>query len=240
MMLARQLIDEGRLGRIYHFRGAYLQDWIADPEFPLVWRLEKHLAGSGALGDIGSHTIDLARFLVGEIAEVSAALETFIRERPLVDDPTRRGSVTVDDAAAAVVRFENGALGTIEATRFATGRKNANRLEINGSLGSIAFDLERFNELQVCLTSDPPATAGFRTVLVTDPEHPYMKAWWPPGHLIGYEHTFTHTVFDLLEAMAAHKPPSPGFEDGVRNQRVLEAIERSSEQRAWVRVDEVS
>jgi predicted dehydrogenase len=240
IMLARRLIEDGRLGRIYHFRGAYLQDWIVDPEFPLVWRLEKQLAGSGALGDIGSHTVDLARFLVGEIAEVTGALETFIRERPLVDDPSRRGRVTVDDAAAAVVRFENGALGTIEATRFATGRKNGNRIEINGSLGSIAFDLERLNELQVCFTSDPPSTTGFRTVLVTEPVHPYMKAWWPPGHLIGYEHTFTHTVFDLLEALASNTAPSPGFEDGVRNQRVLEAIERSAERRAWVRVDEVS
>jgi predicted dehydrogenase len=146
----------------------------------------------------------------------------------------------VDDAAAAVVRFENGALGTIEATRFATGRKNSNRLEINGSLGSIAFDLERLNELQVYFAADGPSLTGFRTVLVTEPSHPYMKAWWPPGHPIGYEHTFTHTFYDLLEAMASNTAPSPGFDEGVRNQRVLEAIARSSDRRAWVRVDEVS
>lgn len=240
IMLARQLIHEGRIGRIHHFRAAYLQDWIVDPAFPLVWRLDKQQAGSGALGDIGSHAVDLARFLVGEITEVSGALETFVKERPLVGDPGKRGTVTVDDAAAAVVHFENGALGTIEATRFATGRKNSNRLEINGSLGSIAFDLERLNELQVYFTSDGPSLAGFRTVLVTEPSHPYMKAWWPPGHPIGYEHTFTHTFYDLLEAMASKTAPWPGFEEGVRNQRVLEAIAQSSERRAWVRVDEVS
>jgi predicted dehydrogenase len=241
IMLARQIIAEGRLGRIHHFRGAYLQDWLVDPEFAYVWRMDRKKAGSGALGDIGSHTIDLARFLIGEITELSATLETFVKDRPLPHDPARRGTVTVDDAAAAVVRFENGAIGTIEATRFATGRKNANRIEINGSLGSIAFDLERLNELQVFLRSDPPADQGFRTLLVTDPDHhPYMRAWWPPGHLIGYEHTFTHTVFDLLESMAAGTPPSPGFEEGVRNQRVLQAIELAAERRTWVRVDEVA
>jgi predicted dehydrogenase len=235
--LARQLIQDGRLGRLYHFRAAYLQDWIADPAFPLVWRLDKNQAGSGALGDIGSHAIDLARFLVGEIAEVCGALETFVKERPLIDDPSQRGRVTVDDAAAAVVRFENGAMGTIEATRFAPGRKNSNRLEINGSLGSVAFDLERLNELKVYFTADAPL-AGFRTVLATEPAHPFIKAWWPAGHPIGYEHTFTHTFYDMLEAMASGTPPSPGFDDGVRNQRVLEAIAQSSERRAWVRIDD--
>lgn len=240
IMLARELIQEGRLGRIHHFRGAYLQDWLVDPEFPFVWRLDRERAGSGALGDIGSHTIDLARFLVGEITEVAATLETFVKERPVPGDPPGRGAVTVDDAAAAVVRFENGAVGTIEATRFATGRKNSNRIEINGSLGSIAFDLERLNELQVFFRDDEAAAQGFRTVLVTDrARHPYMKAWWPPGHLIGYEHTFTHTIYDLLEAMADGTAPSPSFEDGVRNQRVLEAIQAASRQRTWVRVDEV-
>ena len=239
MTLARQLVQEGRLGRIYHYRAAYLQDCMADPAFPLVWRLDKNQAGSGALGDIGSHAVDLARYLVGEIAEVCGALETFVKERPLAGDPLRRGAVTVDDAAASVVRFENGAMGTIEATRFAPGRKNSNRLEINGSLGSLAFNLERLNELQVYFTADGPL-AGFRTVLVTEPTHPFIKAWWPPGHPIGYEHTFTHTFYDMLEAMASGTPPSPGFEDGVRNQRVLEAIARSSERRAWIRIDEVS
>ena len=181
VMLARQLITEGQLGEIRHYRGTYLQDWITDPKFPLVWRLDRKQAGSGALGDIAAHSIDLARFLVGEIAEVAGHLETFIRKRPLPGTPGRRGQVTVDDAATALVRFANGAMGTIEATRLAPGRKNYNRFEINGSRGSLAFDLERMNELELYLESDRPAVRGFRRVLVTEPKHPYMKAWWPPA-----------------------------------------------------------
>jgi predicted dehydrogenase len=234
VMLAKRWLDAGELGEIRHFRGTYLQDWVVDPELPLLWRFRKEKAGSGALGDIASHSIDLARFLVGEIAEVSGDLETFIRERPLLDDPTRRGAVTVDDAATALVRFASGALGTIEGTRMALGRKNYNRFEINGSRGTLAFDLERMNELEVYLESDPPASRGFRRVLVTDPEHhPYIGAWWPPGHIIGYEHTFTHTVFDLLSAMESGESPRPNFADGVRNQEVLEAWERSAASRRW-------
>jgi predicted dehydrogenase len=236
VQLAKQLIDEGRLGEIRHFRGTYLQDWIADPAFPLVWRLDKEKAGSGALGDIAAHSIDLARFLVGEITEVAGDLKTFITERPLPGNPRRKGRVTVDDAAAALVRFENGAIGTIEATRMAPGRKNYNRFEINGSHGSVAFDLERMNELEVYLESDARGVRGFHRVLATDPEHPFVKAWWPPGHIIGYEHTFTHTVFDLLEGMAEQKQPSPSFVDGVRNQKVLHAIEQAAKTRKWVRV----
>ncbi|HLU26021.1 MAG TPA: Gfo/Idh/MocA family oxidoreductase [Longimicrobiales bacterium] len=236
VMLARRLIEEGRLGTIRHFRGTYLQDWIVDPEFPLVWRLDRDQAGSGALGDIGSHVIDLARYLVGEIDEVAAALETFITERPLPDRSGRTGTVTVDDAAIALLRFENGAIGTLEATRMAPGRKNHNRFEINGSKGSLAFDLERMNELELYLESDPASIRGFRTILVTDPEHPYMQAWWPPGHVIGWEHTFTHVVYELLKAMADDRLPTPNFEDGVRNQRVLAAIERAAEKRRWVEV----
>ena len=234
--LAKRLIDEGRLGAIRHFRGTYLQDWIVDPAFPLVWRLDRKLAGSGALGDIGSHVVDLARFLVGEISEVSGALETFVKTRPLVGKPRTRGRVTVDDAAVAAVRFESGALGTIEATRMAPGRKNANRFEINGSLGSIAFDLERLNELEVYFTGEDADRSGFRTILVTEAAHPFVGAWWPPGHIVGWEHTFTHTVFDLLEAVADRRVPAPSFVDGVRNQRVLDAIERSARQRRWIRV----
>jgi predicted dehydrogenase len=236
VMLARQLIAGGQLGEIRHFRGTYLQDWIADPTFPLVWRLDRTKAGSGALGDIAAHSIDLARFLVGEIAEVAGHLETFVKERPLPDNPVRRGRVTVDDAATALVRFENGAMGTIEATRMALGRKNHNRFEINGSRGSLAFDLERMNELEVYLESDEASVKGFRRVLVTEPVHPYVKAWWPPGHIIGYEHTFVHTVFELLEAVADGRAPSPNFVDGVRNQRVLEAIEKAAASKAWVSV----
>jgi predicted dehydrogenase len=234
--VARQLIDDGRLGVIRHFRGTYLQDWIVDPSFPRVWRLDRARSGSGALGDIGSHVIDLARYLVGEIVEVSGAVETFVKERPLPDRPSRKGPVTVDDAVVACARFAGGALGTIEATRMAPGRKNCNRFEINGSLGSVAFDLERLNELDVYFESESPSLRGFRTVLITDKTHPFMAAWWPPGHVIGWEHTFTHMVYDLIEAMADGRVPSPNFEDGVRNQRVLEAIERSSRTRRWVQV----
>jgi predicted dehydrogenase len=237
VMLAKSLIEAGEIGRVYHFRGTYLQDWILDPDLPLLWRFQKGKAGSGALGDIASHSLDLGRFLVGEIAEVSGALETFIKTRPLVDNPSKRGRVTVDDASAAVVRFANGALGTIEGTRVAAGRKNYNRFEINGSKGTIAFDLERLNELEVYLSSDPPSTRGFRTILVTDPNsHPYIRAWWPPGHIIGYEHTFVHTVYDLLEGMAKGKSPQPNFADGVANQRVLAAWEKSARTRRWEKV----
>ena len=238
--LAKQIIKEGRIGTIRHFRGVYLQDWITNPAFPLVWRLDRRRAGSGALGDIGSHVIDLARMLVGEIAEVSGLTATFIKTRPLPDTPSRKGRVTVDDAAVAVVRFANGAIGSIEATRLAPGRKNHNRFEINGSLGSLSFDLERLNELEVYFESDPPALRGFRTVLVTEQTHPYLAAWWPPGHVIGWEHTFTHTVHDLLDAVAAERVPSPNFHDGVMNQRVLDAFERSSRTRRWAPVKGVA
>jgi predicted dehydrogenase len=173
---------------------------------------------------------------VGEIAEVSGDLKTFVTERPLPGARSKKGRVTVDDAAAALVRFENGAIGTIEASRMAPGRKNYNRFEINGSKGSLAFDLERMNELEVYFDSDPAAVRGFHRVQVTEPTHPYMKAWWPPGHIIGYEHTFTHTVYDLLEAMADDRLPEPNFIDGVRNQQVLHAIDKSSEARRWTRV----
>jgi len=237
VMLAKRLIEEGKIGQIYHYRGTYLQDWPVDPKVPLVWRLRKEAAGSGALGDIASHSLDLGRFLVGEIAEVTAALETFVKERPLPEDPKKKGQVTVDDASAAVVRFENGALGTIEATRFALGRKNYNRFEVNGSKGSVAFNLERMNELEVFLASDAGPVQGFHNVMVTEAaHHPYMKAWWPAGHIIGYEHTFTHTVYDLLEAVAADRVPTPNFEDGVRNQKVLAAMEKAAASKKWVRV----
>jgi predicted dehydrogenase len=236
VMLAKQLIDEGKIGEIRHYRGTYLQDWPADPKFPRVWRLDKTKAGSGALGDLAAHTIDLARFLVGEIAEVCGDLKTFVTERPLPDNPKKKGSVTVDDASTALVRFENGAIGTIEATRMALGRKNYNRFEINGSRGSVAFDMERMNELEVYLASDPPTERGFKTVLATDPGHAYFKAWWPAGHIIGYEHTFIHTVYELLEGMANGTQPWPSFVDGVRNQRVLAAIEKAATARKWVAV----
>jgi predicted dehydrogenase len=228
--LARELIGRGRIGNIYHYRGTYLQDWLVDPDFPRVWRLEKARAGSGALGDLLSHSIDLARYLVGEITEVSGLLKTFIPERPLPESRTM-APVEVDDAALSLVKFENRAVGTIEATRFAAGRKNYNRFEINGSRGSIVFNLERMNELELYV--DEGLESGFRTIQVTGKGYPYMEGWWPRGHIIGYEHTFTHTVLDLLNAVAAGQLPTPNFEDGVRNQLVLEAVERSAESRSW-------
>jgi predicted dehydrogenase len=228
--LARRIIEEGRIGTIRHFRGVYLQDWIVDPEFPRVWRLEKAKAGSGSLGDIASHSLDLARYLVGEIAEVTGLLKTFITERPLPGSKTK-APVDVDDAALALLRFTSGAVGSVEGTRFAPGRKNHNRFEINGSKGSLVWDLERLNELELYIEEGP--NSGFRDVIVTDAKHPYTAAWWPPGHIIGYEHTFTHTVRDLIESIQTQKLPTPNFEDGVKNQRVLDAIERSAASGRW-------
>lgn len=240
--LAKKMITDGLLGKIYHFRAVYLQDWIADPSFPLVWRLTKEEAGSGAHGDINSHIIDLGRFLVGEISEVSGHLETFVKQRPLLaatDDrlggvaSTEMGHVTVDDAAMFLAKFENGALGTFEATRFAVGRKNHNRFEINGSRGSIVFNLERMNELEYYNAEDPASVRGFRTIQVTDSVHPFTGNWWPVGHIIGYEHTFVHLVVDGFARMSRGENPSPDFEDGYRNQRILHAVSRSSESRKW-------
>jgi predicted dehydrogenase len=232
--LAKQLIDAGKIGKIYHYRGTYLQDWIVDPAFPRVWRLVKSRAGSGSLGDILSHTMDLSRYLVGEPVEVNGMLETFITERPLPDNPAKKGPVDVDDAALSLVRYDNGAVGYLEGTRFATGRKNYNRFEINGAKGSIVWNLEQLNDLQLYVEEGP--NSGFRTISVTDAKHPYVGAWWPPGHIIGYEHSFTHTVYDFLRAIAEQKLPSPSFEDGYKNQRVLDAIERSARDGKWVKI----
>ncbi|MDP9149025.1 MAG: Gfo/Idh/MocA family oxidoreductase [Myxococcota bacterium] len=234
--LAKQIIDEGQIGDIHHYRGVYLQDWIVDPAFPRVWRLDKSRAGSGSLGDLVSHTMDLSRYLVGEPVEVSGMLKTFVSERPLPDDPSKRGPVDVDDSAHALVRFANGAVGYYEGTRFAPGRKNYNRFEINGSKGSLIWDLERMNELEVYIEGGP--LSGFRTISVTDPAHPYIAAWWPPGHIIGFEHSFTHTVYDFMRAIEQGKQPRPNFEDGLQNQRVLDAIERSARSGQWQTVSE--
>jgi predicted dehydrogenase len=224
--LARQMLEAGELGEIYHFRGRYLQEWIIDPAFERVWRLDAALAGSGALGDLGAHVIDLARFLVGEIAAVSALTRTFIPERP-------GGAVDVDDAFEATVEFEGGAVGTLEASRFCRGRRNALSFEINGSKGSIAFDLERLNELQVHLVDSSPGrqAQGFRQVLVTEADHPFIQWWWPQGHIIGWEHTFVHEIHHLLSAIASDgevRPYGADFEDGYRAAEVCDAIIRSS------------
>ncbi|GAA0929788.1 Gfo/Idh/MocA family oxidoreductase [Kribbella koreensis] len=240
--LARKLVAEGKLGTIRHVRAQYLQDWIADPEAPLSWRLDKEKAGSGALGDIGAHIVDLTQYITGDlITEVSGQLETFVKERPVAAEHSglagtagvERGPVTVDDAAIFLARFTEGALGVFEATRFATGRKNAIRIEINGSNGSLAFDFEDLNELHFYDATEPAETAGFRRILVTEPVHPYVAAWWPPGHLLGYEHGFTHQVVDLITAIAEGTDPAPSFADGLQVQRVLAAVEDSSASRQW-------
>ncbi|MFJ6573462.1 Gfo/Idh/MocA family protein [Streptomyces sp. NPDC091292] len=237
--LARRMVAEGRLGTLRHVRVSYLQDWLVDPEFPLTWRLRKDTAGSGALGDLGAHIIDLAQFLAGEpLVGVSAVTETFIRERPLLDGASAGlsgagggagvGQVTVDDAALFTGRLASGALASFEATRFAAGRKNALRIELNGELGSLAFDLERLNELSFHDHTEPGVSAGFRRILVTEPDHPYLDAWWPPGHGLGYEHTFVHQARDLVHAVAAGTTPAPSFSDGLQVQRVLAAVEESA------------
>ncbi|MEV6490038.1 Gfo/Idh/MocA family oxidoreductase, partial [Actinoplanes sp. NPDC051633] len=245
--LMRQLIEAGRIGTIRHVRAVYLQDWIVDPEFPLVWRLRKELAGSGALGDIGAHIVDLTQFVTGQrIASVSALTETFVRERPLPAESaglaassngTARGEVTVDDAALFLARLDGGAVATYEATRFATGRKNGLRVEINGSEGSLAFDFERMNELEFYDARRPSAEQGFAKIIVTEPDHPYMSAWWPPGHPIGYEHSFTHEMRDLIEAIGTGQNPTPSFADALQVQLVLDAVERSAGSAAWVEVE---
>jgi len=243
--LARQLIDEGRLGTLYHWRAVYLQDWIVDPNFPLVWRLRKSEAGSGAHGDLNSHLIDLSRFLVGEITEVVGDMKTFIPERPLLEATAgglaakggrRKGKVTVDDATTFLARFANGAIGTFEASRFAPGRKNYNGFEINGAKGSLSFNFERMNELEFFDRTDPAPVQGWRTILATDGSHPYVGAWWPAGHLIGYEHTFTHLMYNFFRTFGRRANPKPDFADGLRCQMVLEAVEKSAQGRRWVTV----
>lgn len=235
--LAKQMIEQGELGdRIYHYRARYAQDWIADPKFPLVWRLQSQIAGSGAHGDINAHIIDLGRYLLGEFREVCATMETFVKERPLTAGSRKRGKVTVDDAVTTIGRFRSGALVNLEATRFAPGRKNSITLEINGSSGSLAFDFEEMNRLRFYDAREPEERRGFRDILVTEPQHPYVGSWWPPGHVLGYEHTFVHTIADFVSAVAAGKSVQPTFEDGLRNQQVLEAISESARSKQWVRV----
>jgi predicted dehydrogenase len=239
MSYARELIRAGEIGEIRHFRAFYLQDWIADPNFPMVWRLDKKQAGSGTLGDIGSHIIDMGRFLVGEIEEVCGTLKTFVKERPLEPGSRKKGKVTVDDAAAFLANFENGALGTFEATRFARGRKNFNGFEIYGSKGSLVYNFEEMNRLQFLSTKDSPLSHGFRDILVTEPDHPYVKGWWPPGHIIGYQHTFAHAIYDFLNNLSRGKSTTPDINDGLKVQAVLEAVEISAKQRGWVRIKDL-
>jgi predicted dehydrogenase len=236
--LARQLIAAGRLGPLRHVRGAYLGGHALDPELPLIWRLQADQAGSGALGDLGAHVIDLAQYLAGDrIAGVSALTETFVRERPLPGGGGGRGPVDVDDAAAFIGRFAGGALGSFEATRVAAGHTEGLSVEVNGALGSVVWELGAFNELRLFETGGEEATQGFRTIQVTRADHPYAGAWWPDGHSIGYEHTFTHEVRDLLQAIADGRDPEPTFADGLQVQEVLEAAQRSAASGAgWTEV----
>lgn len=233
IIVARDMVRNGDLGEIYHFRAQYLQEWIMDPDFEAVWRLQGDVAGSGSLGDLGSHIVDIARFIVGEPARVGGLLKTFIKERPAPGGG--RVPVTVDDAFEAWVEFDNGAIGTLEATRFAKGRKNGMTFEVNGAKGSIRFNMERFNELEVHLPGDNPLAiqSGFTNVLVTESYHPYWKYWWPHGHIIGWEHTFVHEVYHLMDAIVNNKDIAPygaTFEDGYRCSVILDAITQSSQE----------
>ncbi|TDC89269.1 Gfo/Idh/MocA family oxidoreductase [Actinomadura sp. 7K507] len=234
--LARRLVAEGRIGTVRHIRAQYLQDWLADPEAQFNWRMDRDRAGSGALGDIASHIVDTAQFITGHtLTEVSATLETFVPERPAPGGGTAQ--VTVDDAALFIGRTDAGALASFEATRAATGRKNALRIEVSGSSGALYFDLESLNELWFHDVAEDAATAGFRRIVVTEPDHPYMGRWWPPGHMLGYEHTFTHQMADLLTAIADGTDPRPSFADGLQIQRVLAAVADSAASRSWVDVE---
>lgn len=246
---ARHLIQAGKLGQIFHWCSSYLQDWIVDPDFPRTWHMEKAKAGAGAHYDLNSHSVDLARYLIGDVASVTAMMKTFIGERPLPGagagtftsggHSKGKGKVTVDDASFMVVEFSNGALGSFQSSRFASGRKNRNYFEIYGSKGSLAFDLERMNELMYLDLNDPVDEQGFRTILVTNATHPYIGAWWPPGHIIGYEHTITHAVADFLTALHEGAKIAPDFSDGLKGMEILEAALISARDGRRVQVSEV-
>ncbi|WP_436232338.1 Gfo/Idh/MocA family protein [Conyzicola nivalis] len=245
--LARDLVAAGRIGEVRQIRASYRQDWLSDADSPMTWRLDKARAGSGALGDIGAHAIDLAQFISGQrIAAVSGVLQTIVGERPLLAESrglsgtasTERGTVTVDDLALFSARFESGVLGSFEASRFASGRKNSLRVEISGSTGAVAFDLEDLNSLQFFDATAPIETQGFTRILVTEPEHPYVAAWWPAGHTLGYEHGFSHQAKDFVEAISSKTQPRPSFADGLQVQRVLASVESSAaDGSAWTTID---
>lgn len=249
VILARKLIQEGKIGKIYHYRAAFLQDWLVDPNFPLAWRLKKEVAGSGVMGDLNAHSIDMARFLTGlEITEVCAANETFIKERPIPLETSglsgkggkEKGAVTVDDASLGIFRFSNGGLGSIEASRFSTGRKSLWQIEVYGSRGAVVFELTQNNLLQFFSLEDPLREQGFRTIIVTEADvHDYIKYWWPPGHMLGWEHHHCNTIFHFINCIANNLEVGPWgatFLDGLKCQLVLDAMARSSEERKWVTV----
>lgn len=231
---AKKMIEAGKLGRIYHFNAVYLQDFFADPDFMWLWRCDKNVAGSGAHGDMSAHIIDLARYLIGEFKTVSGAMETFTKERPRPDGTL--GEVTVDDAASFMAGFQNGAMGSFNVTRCASGRKNHMRLEIYGSKGSLVFNLERLNELEYFSANDMNTEQGFRNIIVTEGVHPYIKKWWPPGHIIGWEHTFIHEIGDFLMAIGSKEKIKPDFYDGYRCQQVLDSVMKSAETKQWKQI----
>jgi len=233
--LAKQIIEEGKIGKVFHFNAVYYQDWLVDPAFPYVWRHDKSVAGSGAHGDMNAHIVDLARFLVGEVEAVCGAEEVFIKERQMPGG-SGKGTVTADDALFSLARFADGALGSFMATRFASGRKNYLRFELFGSEGSLLFNLERLNEIQYYTRSEAGREQGFRTILATESDHPYINKWWPPGHIIGWEHTFIHEVGDFLTAVGTNQPIAPNFYDGLRNQQVLDAMQQAAAKKTWIDV----
>ena len=244
----KNMIQKGELGEIFHFRAAYQQDWIVDPEFPINWRLQKKTAGSGALGDIGAHIIDMCHNLVGDIDEVSATLQTFIKKRPIPEGQAtfagkkaaksaKMGTVDVDDAAIILARIKGkNTLATFEATRFAPGRRNYNAIEVYGSKGSILWNEEEMNIFQYYNCSDPSTLQGFRRVNATDPGHPYTQAWWPSAHIIGYEHLFVHEAYEFITQLGKKKVTYPTFEDGLACQKVLDAVEVAASSKQWVKV----
>ncbi len=240
---AKKLIEDGRLGRIYHYYGAYLQDWVMEPNFPLVWRLQRKYAGSGALSDIGSHTTDLALFLNGHITSVVGQLTTFIKHRPLVArmigggfkaiGGRRKGRVTVDDDANYLAQFSNGSVGVFQTSRFARGRRNCNIFQIYGSKGSLAFNIENMNELELYDQTETMGEQGFKRIIVSEDIHPYCAPWWPPGHFLGYEHTFIHAIQDFLTSLEKDRMAEPDFYQGQKTQAVLDAVERSIKSKTW-------
>ena len=247
--LAKSLIESGRLGQVFHWRAVYLQDWIMDPQFPRIWKLNKAIAGSGAHHELNSHLIDLAHYLVGRITQVVGLDQTFIKQRPAPAETgklstmltaeassSRLETVDVDDATLFLARFANQAVGSFESTRFAAGRRNHNRIEVNGSKGSVVFDLEDMNRLQYYNAEDPKDVPGFRLIQATEGCHPYISHWWPPGHAIGYQATFVNQFADFFQAISNNTKPEPGFEVGLENQKVLDAVSRSIASQSWVEV----
>lgn len=246
LVLAKHLIDSGKLGKIYHVRGVFLQDWGIDPNSPFVWRFNKAICGSGSLGDLGAHVIDAARYLVGEFKSVTGMSKTFIKQRPeasrmegltgTADKDAPMHEVTVDDGTCFVCEFDNGALGTFEATRFSMGHKNDMRIEVNGEKGSIYFEFERMNELNYFSAEDEPGTQGWRKIQVTEGMHPYIKYWWPAGHVIGLSETFAHELYEFICHVADGTDCEPSFVDGMKCVQIMEAVDLSIERRAWVDV----